>query len=154
LCGGGLRKPSNSTYRSVLAFFVDRDMPFSNVLHCVCASSDSGDTTEEESCVEKIKLMLELGADVDQRYSGIDDYDNREYNIKMATPLLAAIYSGHVEHVALILDAGADPHDTGGGELAPMDAVDARVKSARAAKAMRKAIRRAIAERAGGDDDG
>jgi hypothetical protein len=35
-------------------------MPFRNVLHCVCASSDSGDTTEEESCVEKIKLMLEL----------------------------------------------------------------------------------------------
>jgi hypothetical protein len=35
-----------------------------------------------------------------------------------------------------------------------MDAVDARVKSARAAKAMRKAIRRAIAERAGDDDDG
>ena len=74
--------------------------------------------------------------------------------IELATPLLAAICSGHVEHVALILDAGADPLKTGGGELAPMDAVRARVKDARAAKAMRKAIRRAIAERAGEDSDG
>jgi hypothetical protein len=49
--------------------------------------------------------------------------------------------------VTLILTAGADPLDCGGGELTPFAAVSARVKDPRAAKAMRAVIQLFIAGR-------
>ena len=123
-------------------------MPFGNALHRLCASSHCflAGTFAERPNVDKIKLLLELGADVNARYTVRDGHP--EYHVlSSTTPLLAAIRSGHVEHVTLILTAGADPLDCGDGEVAPLDAVSARVSDARAAKAMRAVIRRFIAGR-------
>lgn len=102
-------------------------------------------TYAERPSVEKIKLLLELGADVNARYTVRDG--RPEHRVLSTTPLLAAIRSGHVEHVTLILTAGADPLDCGDGEVAPLDAVSARVSDARAAKAMRAVIQLFIAGR-------
>ena len=139
-------RPLHHTYRSIITFFIERGMPFRNALHRLCGMKfcDIDGKLVREPSVEQIKLLLELGADVNARYEGRPDI-SPHYG---PTPLFAAIRSGHVEHVTILLDAGADPLDCGGGEVAPIDAVRACGHDAHAAKAMRASIRRAIAERA------
>ena len=136
LCEGGPREGSDAAYRSIVSFFFGRGAPFTDALHLFCAAKSGGNPS-----TNKIKLLLELGANANARYCGARGF--RE----LTTPLLAAISSGHVEHVTAILEAGAHPRDRGAGKVAPFDAVGARVKDARAAEAMRTAIQRAIAER-------
>ena len=144
----GFEKTSFSAIRAVTTFFVEGGMPFGNALHRLCASSYCflAGTYAERPSVEKIKLLLELGADVNARYTVRDGRPEYQH-VHKTTPLLAAIRSGHVEHVTLILTAGADPLDCGDGEVAPLDAVSARVSDARAAKAMRAVIQLFIAGR-------
>ena len=49
--------------------------------------------------VEKARLLLDAGADVNQR----EDYDDND------TPLIAAAHGGYVEVVRVLLERGADP---------------------------------------------
>jgi hypothetical protein len=147
MCVSGLDEVSFSLARKVIAFFIERGMPFRNTLHKQCEQTHTFIARKrvERPREKEIKLLLELGADVNARYSGYNA--KAERNVRKATPLLAAISSGHVEHVTLILTAGADPLDCGGGELTPLAAVGARVEDPRAAKAMRAVIQLFISGR-------
>jgi ankyrin repeat protein len=147
MCVRGLDEVSFSLARKVIAFFIERGMPFRNTLHKQCEQTHTFIARKrvERPREKEIKLLLELGADVNARYSGYNA--KAEHNVRKATPLLAAISSGHVEHVTLVLTAGADPLDCGGGKLTPLAAVGARVKDPRAAKAMRAVIQLFIAGR-------
>ena len=54
---------------------------------------------EEGGSLDAIKILLRYGADIDATYSDIGG----------GTPLLTALFNGHVEAARLLIEAGADP---------------------------------------------